>query len=150
MERTLYPRRSSRLLFQFFSVETCSFLPDDQSDRRDLACQGETSHRRLHPLGQQSLVEIVEGPGTTAGPCGRALEDIFEIMVVVVIETTKRRLFLGTSQLTFHVLLFRTTVRLESQPAIGPELPLGAEPIRCLDQHDQESGPDRADARNLT
>ena len=29
MERTLYPRRSSCLRFQLFSVEMCSFLPHD-------------------------------------------------------------------------------------------------------------------------
>src|SRR5437762_2760433 len=97
MERTLCQRRSRRLLFQFFSVETYSFLPDDQSDRRNLARQGKTRHRRLHSFGQQSLVEIVERPGTTAGLRGRALEDILEIVVVVVIETTNRQLFLGMS-----------------------------------------------------
>src|SRR6516165_5688240 len=74
-KRTLGPRRSSGLWFQVFAVETRSFLPDDQSDRRDPASQGETSHRRLHPLGQQTFVKLVQGPGGTAGPNRRALED---------------------------------------------------------------------------
>jgi hypothetical protein len=47
--RWILDRRSSCLLFQMFGVETHSFLPDDQGDRRDLARQGETRHRGLHP-----------------------------------------------------------------------------------------------------
>jgi len=47
-DRWILDRRSSCLLFQIFGVETDSFLPDQQSDRRDLARQGETRHRRLH------------------------------------------------------------------------------------------------------
>src|SRR5437773_10077842 len=97
MERTLCQRRSPPLLFQLFSIETYSFLPDDPSDRPTLARQGKTRHRRLHSFAQQSLVEIVERPGTTASLRARALEDILEIVVVVVIETTNRQLFLGMS-----------------------------------------------------
>jgi hypothetical protein len=37
-------RRSSCLLFQMLGVETDSFLPNEQGDRRNLACQGEACH----------------------------------------------------------------------------------------------------------
>jgi len=67
MERTLGPRRSSCLRFQLFRVEMCSFLPDDESDRRYLSRQGEASHRRLHAFGEQALVEIVERSLPAAG-----------------------------------------------------------------------------------
>src|SRR5216683_8411676 len=36
-----------------------SFLPDDESDRRNLSRQGEASHCWLHAFGEQALVEIV-------------------------------------------------------------------------------------------
>src|ERR1700732_1190291 len=58
-ERTLCQRRSSCLWFQIVGVETYLLLPDDQRDRGNLPCQGETSHRGLPSLSQQSLVEIV-------------------------------------------------------------------------------------------
>ena len=50
MKRALH-RRSSCLLLQMFGVETNSFLPNQQSDGRDLARQGEARHRRFHPAG---------------------------------------------------------------------------------------------------
>jgi hypothetical protein len=50
-DRWVLDRRSSCLLFQIFGVETDSFLPDEQSDRRDLARQGEARHRGFHPIG---------------------------------------------------------------------------------------------------
>src|SRR2546421_729058 len=56
-----------RLRFQLFCVETFSSLPKCQSNGRDFARQRQTSHLRLHALGQQSRVEIVEGsPGAAA------------------------------------------------------------------------------------
>ena len=45
--------------FQLFGVETFSSLPKCQSNDRDLARQRQTSHLRLHALGQQGRVEIV-------------------------------------------------------------------------------------------
>src|SRR5438445_13798982 len=54
-------RCSSCLRFQLFCVETFSSLPKCQSNGRDFARQRQTSHLRLHVLGQQSRVEIVEG-----------------------------------------------------------------------------------------
>jgi len=55
-------RRSSCLRFQKFCVEMFSFFPKCQRDGRDLTCEREASHIRLHPLGQQSCVKVLQGP----------------------------------------------------------------------------------------
>ena len=78
-------RCSSGLRFQLFGVETFLLLPKCQSNGRDLARQRQTSHLRLHALGQQSRVKIMEWSRTTAGPGGRTLEDLLHLMVVVLI-----------------------------------------------------------------
>src|ERR1035437_2392139 len=136
MERTLGPRRSSCLRFQLFSVEMCSFLPDDESDRRNLSRQGEASHRRLHAFREQALVEIVERSLAAAGHTSRTLEDGFHIMIMILIEPTQLLWFLGTLQLSSHVTVLRAVARLDRETAVGPQLPLGAETMRGLDQRD--------------
>ena len=78
-----------------FSVEAYLLLPDDQRDRGNLSRQGQARHRGLPPLGQQSLVKIMERSSSDAGPHRRALENIFQVVVVVLIETTKPNGFLG-------------------------------------------------------
>src|ERR1700693_3094691 len=143
-------RCSSCLRFQLFSVETFLLLPKCQSNGRDLARQCQTSHLRLHPIGQQSLVEIVERSRTTAGSGGRTLEDFFHLMVVVLIETTDLLRFFGTLHLSPNISVLRTVVGLNAQPTIGPQLPLAAEPVRGLHQRDQAGGSNRTDAGNLT
>src|ERR1700676_45645 len=105
-------RYSSCLRFQWFGVETFSSLPKCQSNGRDLARQRQTSHPRLHPLGQQRRVEIVERSRTTAGPGGRTLENLFHLMVVVPIHTTELLGFLGTLQLSAYKAELRTVVCL--------------------------------------
>src|SRR5258707_11887188 len=85
--------RRSSCLFQMFGVEIDSFLPDDQSDHCNLPRQGETSHRWPPPFGEQGLVKIAHRSGRGAGPHGRTLEDILEIVVVVIVQTTKLRWF---------------------------------------------------------
>src|SRR6202795_3950890 len=141
-------RCSSYLRFQLFCVETFSSLPKCQSNGRDLARQRQTSHLRLHPLGQQCRVEIVERSRTTAGPGGRTLEDLFHLMVVVPIQTTELLRFLGTLQLSTDKAELRTVVCLNPQAAIGPQLPLAAKPVRGLHQCDQSRCPNRTDAGN--
>jgi YD repeat-containing protein len=76
--RTLFPRRSSRLRFQMFGVETCSFLPDDPSDRRNLARQRQAGHRWLHSLSEQFFVKLVQRPSRTAGPHGRTINFAYD------------------------------------------------------------------------
>src|SRR6202790_4275783 len=141
-------RYSSCLRFQLFGVETFSSLPKCQSNGRDLARQRQTSHLRLHPLGQQRRVKLVERSRTTAGPGGRTLEDLFHLMVVVPIQTTELLGFLGTLQFSTDKAELRTVVGLNAQPAVGPELPLAAEPVRGLHQRNQSRCPNRTDAEN--
>jgi hypothetical protein len=81
-------RRSSCLLFQMFGVETCSFLPYDQSNGCDLACQGQTRHGGLHPFGNESLVELLKRPLDRHGANGRTLENVFKIVVMVFVQPT--------------------------------------------------------------
>src|ERR1700737_2733761 len=130
-------RRSSCLRLQLFCVETFSSLPKCQSNRCDLARQRQTSHLRLHAIGQQSHVEIAERSPTTAGPGGRTLEDLFHLVVVVLIETTELLGFLGAVQLSADIAVLRTVVGLNAQATIGPQLPLATEPVRGLDQRNQ-------------
>ena len=66
-----------------FGVETNSFLPNDQSDRRNLARQREPRHRRLHSSGYQSGVKFLERAGDGSGPDRGTLEDIFQIVIVI-------------------------------------------------------------------
>src|SRR6266852_4477133 len=142
-------RRSSCLRLQLFGVETFLLFPKCQSNGRDLACQGQTRHLRLHALGQQSRVEIVERSPATAGPGGRALEDLFHLMVVISIQTTELLRFLGELQLSTHKTVLRTVVGLNAQSTVGPELPLAAEPVRGLHERDQSRRSNRTDAGYL-
>src|SRR6202162_4192269 len=128
----------------------CSFLPKDESDRCNLSRQGEASHRRLHAFREQALVEIVERSLAAAGHRRRTLEDGFHIVIMILIEPTNLLGFFRTLQLSSHVTVLRTVARIDRQTAIGPELTLGAEPMRSLDQRDQQSSPNRTNRRNLT
>ena len=62
----------------------------------------------------------------TAGPGGRTLEDLFHLMVVVLIETTNLLGFFGTLHLSANISVLRTVVRLNAQATIGPQLPLAS------------------------
>ena len=73
----------------------------------------------IHALGQQSRVEIVERSPATAGPGGRALEDLFHLMVVVLIETTDLLRFLGTLHLSANISVLRTVVGLNDCRIVG-------------------------------
>ena len=127
-----------------------SLLPKGQRNGRDLARQCQTSHLRLHTLGQQSRVKIMEWSPTTAGPGGRALEDLFHLMIVVLIQTTQLLGLFGTQHLSANISVLRTVVGLNAQATIGPQLPLAAEPVRGLHQRNQSRRPNRTDAGNLT
>src|ERR1700674_1488146 len=70
-------------------------------------------------------------------------------MIVISIQTTNLLGFLGALHLSAHKAELRTVVGLNAQPAVGPELPLAAEPVRGLHQPDQSGGANRTDAGNL-
>src|SRR2546430_15164429 len=88
--------------------------------RSNLPGQGETSHRRLRPLGQQSLVESVERSSGDAGHGGCILEDFLEIVVMILIQSTKLLRFPGTLQLPVHVAVLGAVVRLQSKTTVVP------------------------------
>src|SRR5712691_6075280 len=148
MERTLGQRHSSCLWFQMFGVEAYSFLPDQQRDRRDLACQGETRHLRLDPLGDQSLVKLLERTRLGSGQGRGTLEQVLEI--VIVIQPANRDRLLGALQLSLDIPVLGTAVRLDCKPTVAPELSLGAKPVGRLQQRDQKGRSDRTDRGDLT
>ena len=100
VRKRLSSLRSSCLLFQMFSVETCSFLPNQQSDRGNLARQREARQVWLRSPSHASFVEILEGSAVCGSPGGRTLEDIFQIMVVVAVESAHGQGFLGAFELS--------------------------------------------------
>src|SRR6202171_925392 len=114
-------RCSSCLRLQLFDVETFLLFPKCQRNGRGLARQRQTRHLRLHALGQQSRVEIVERSPATAGPGGCALEDFFHLMVVISIQPTNLLGFLGELQLPTHKAVLRTVVGLNAQATVGSE-----------------------------
>ena len=129
-----------------FCVETRSFLPNQQSDGRDLARQGEPRQMRFHPAGDGSLVEVLERSSGSSRPRGCTLEDIFQIVVMVEVEPADGQDFLGAFELATDETIFSAGVRPQRQSTVSPQLPLGAEAIRRLDQSAQQSGADRANA----
>ena len=138
-------RRSSCLLFQLFSVEARSFLPNDQSDCGNLTRQCQTRHLRLDPFGNQSCVKLLEGLLDSSGPKSRALKEIFQIVVMVFVEPANGYRFLGTLELSVHHAVFRTGTGLQSQAAVAPQLSFGTETVRCLDEREQKHGADGTD-----
>ncbi len=131
-----------------FGVETDSFLPDEQSDRRDLACQRQAGHGRLHPFGQQRAIEIVKRTRGVARLGSGTFEDAFQIMIVILVKTAQRRRLPGSLQLTSDVVVFPAAMRFQSQAAVCPQLPFSAKPMRRLHQRDQQRGPNRANIRD--
>jgi hypothetical protein len=131
------------------SVETHSFLPDDQRDRCNLPRQGQTCHGRPPSLDEQTLIKIAEWPCGDAGHCCRPLENTLKIVVVILIETAQLLRFLGTLQLPLDITVLRTVTRLQAKAAVSPELALGAKTVGRLHQRDQLSRANWADARNL-
>src|SRR5580698_1599560 len=60
---------SSCLWVQISGVEAYSFLPDDQDDRCDFACQGQPCHLRLYSFADLSIVKLLERPCLGGGNC---------------------------------------------------------------------------------
>src|ERR1019366_6053881 len=145
-----FQRHSSCLWFQMLSVEADSFLPDDQNDRCNFACQRETRHLRADSLGNQGCVKLLERPRLGGSDDGCALENVFEIMIVIAVEPAQRYLLLGWLQLPIDIAVIGTAVRLDPQTAEGPQLSLGTEPVRRLQNRDQLGRADRPNRRNLT
>src|SRR5215469_1137158 len=132
-----------------FGVETYLLLPDDQSDGSDLARQGEACQMRLHSSSDASLIEILQRPSCGSGSRGRTLEDIFQIVIMVAVQPTDGLGLFGAFQLATDEAVFPAGVGSECQATVGPQLPLGTETVRSLQDRNEQSGADRADRRNL-
>src|ERR1700693_5215039 len=132
-----------------FGVETNSFLPNEQSDGRDLARQGEPRQMWLHASGDAGLVKVLERSHGRGGSRRCTLEDIFQIVIMVDVKPADGQDLLGAFQLASDKAIFPTGVSPQRQSTVGPQLPLGAEAIGRLYQSDQQSGADGANRGNL-
>ena len=92
-------RHSSCLWFQILGVEAHSSLPHHQHDGGHLPGQGQTRHFRPNTLGQQSCVELLKRTGFARGEEGRALKQILQIVIAVVVQSANGNLFLRSLQL---------------------------------------------------
>ena len=91
-------RHSSCLWFQMLGVEAHSLLPNDQYDRGNLSCQGQSCHLWPHTLGKQSCVELLKGTRLARSHDGRTLKQILQIVIAVSVEAPDQHLFLGSLQ----------------------------------------------------
>jgi len=73
------------------------------------------------------------------------LKILFISWIVILIQTADLLWLFGTLQLSVHITMLRAVVRLHPQTALGPQLPLAAEPVGRLHQ----GSPQRADQGNL-
>src|SRR5258708_11904372 len=122
-----------------FSASKFSLLPQSQRNGCNLARQRETRHGRLDAFGQRSLVEILERSGPHTRPSGGSFEQTFQIMVVILVQAANEHLLFAAPHLAFDVVVFPAVAGFQSQSAIGPELSLGAETMRGLDQSHRQS-----------
>ena len=113
-------------------VEAPSSLPHDQHDGGNLPGQGQTRHLRPDALGQQSCVELLKGTGFARGHDRRTLKQILQIVIAVAIQSANRDLFLHSLQLSVDTAVISAGLRLDAKSAVGPQLPLGAETVRGL------------------
>jgi len=104
-----------------FGVETNSFLPDQQSDGRDLARQGEPRQVRFHASGNARLVKVLERSRGGGGSRRCTLEDIFQVVVVVDVEPADGQDLLRTFELATDEAVFPTGVGPQRQSTISPE-----------------------------
>jgi len=79
-------------------VEAHSLLPNDQYDRGNLSCQGQSCHLWPHTLGKQSCVELLKGTRLARSHDGRTLKQILQIVIAVSVEAPDQHLFLGSLQ----------------------------------------------------
>src|SRR5258707_3197850 len=102
---------------------------------------------RLHTSGKASLIKVLErsiGRGCTRR-C--TLENILQI--VVEVEPADGQELLGAFELATDDAVFPTGVGPQGQSTVGPELPLGAKTVRCLDQRKQQNRADGTDHGSL-
>ena len=67
----------------------------------------------------------------------------------MVVQTTHGDALAVALQFAAHGAVLAAIVSLHGETAVGPELPLGAETMRCLQQRHQQGRANRTDGRNL-
>jgi hypothetical protein len=87
-------------------VEVFSLLPQCQRNGCNLARQREAHQGGLDAFGERALVKLLEGSGLYTGPGGRAFKQAFQIMVVILVQATNRRLFFAPPRLAFDEVIF--------------------------------------------
>src|SRR5206468_10533323 len=92
---------------------------------------------------------IRQMPVTFDGLEVRTLQENFQIVIMIAIETTHRDALAVALQFPAHNAVLAAVIRLDSKTAVGPELALGAEAMGCLQQDHQQGGANRSDRRNL-
>src|SRR5215472_10750071 len=108
-----------------FRIETRSFLPNQQSDRRNLARQSKPGHVRLHSPRHASFVKVLERPAVTSRPGGCALEDVFQIMIVTVGKSVHGRAYLGALEVGGFETTPPASACVDSEHHIPTPLPIG-------------------------
>src|ERR1700686_2550565 len=129
--------------------EARSSLPHDQHDGGNLPGQGQTRHLRPNALGQQSGVELLKRTRFARSHDRRTLKQILQIVIAVSVQSANGDLFLRSLQLPVDSTVIGAAVCLDAKSAIRPQLPLGAETVRSLQNAKQYGCPDRTDRRNL-
>jgi hypothetical protein len=137
LQQRFLRRRSSCLLLQKCSVETHSFLPNQQSNCGNFTGQRQTRHRWLHSASHHGRVEILQRSGGDGRTHGGALKDVFQIVIVIEVESADRNGSLRSLELSCDVAIFAAGVRLQTETAVGPQLSLRSEAVRRLHQSNQ-------------
>ena len=134
---------------QRLRVEVGSFLPHGQSDGGDLAGPCQTGHGRPHPLGNSCKIKILQRARTCAGRDGRSFEQILQVVIGIVIQTSHRDGFAVALQFAANPAVLTAVVRFHGETAVGPQLALAPKTMRCLQQCHQQGRPNRPQRRNL-
>ena len=77
------------------------------------------------------------------------LKRFFRSSIVVVIQTAHRDALAVALQFASHRAVLAAVVGLDCETAVGPELALGTETVRGLQQGHQQGRANRTDGRNL-
>ena len=109
----------------------------------------ETGHRRPHPFLYQSNIEIAERPRPSTGRLGSAFEQIFQILIMGVIQTTHGDALPVALQFPSYIAVLTAVVNLDCETAVCPQLSLGTETVSSLQQRHQQGGTNGTDRRNL-
>ena len=101
-------------------VEVFSLLPQGQRKGCNLACQGEAHQGGLDAFGERALVKLLERSGLYTGPGGRAFEQTFQIMVVVLVQAANGRLFLKVCAFYSPFLLSMSSIKRDVKKKVLP------------------------------